>query len=314
MSTCLQKESPNMGIERARRAGRVPFNQGACKKSPQTWGLKVGEWGRCTSTPNPACKKSPQTWGLKDNMLLPLTHERKILAKRVPKHGDWKYRNSVPSYKNLKCNLQKESPNMGIESSSGHLLLYRQSLDLQKESPNMGIERLIAWSDPPWNQPLAKRVPKHGDWKPCSKPPLGKRGFHLQKESPNMGIERITMVVREAFDPAHLAKRVPKHGDWKDCDFVPSHKRCHLAKRVPKHGDWKNKLAYYLNAETRVLQKESPNMGIESSLSWSSVILLLINLQKESPNMGIESAYACFGHHALLALAKRVPKHGDWKS
>ena len=93
-----------------------------------------------STTSSKSCKKSPQTWGLKG---------------LVEKHACL-----------VSGNLQKESPNMGIErvkllSPSGEVY------DLQKESPNMGIER--SWR---FMQLQAEATP-------------------LQKESPNMGIESI---------------------------------------------------------------------------------------------------------------------------
>ena len=87
------------------------------------------------------CKKSPQTWGLKGGL-------------------------SVSSGSKQLLNLQKESPNMGIERTLVANILLASTLVLQKESPNMGIESLNA------------TLHVVGG---C---------LYLQKESPNMGIER----------------------------------------------------------------------------------------------------------------------------
>ena len=130
-----------MGIESVFWYRWSPLFYPACKKSPQTWGLKVLTLEN-DSTPREAylqkespnmgieslgnissdaivtytCKKSPQTWGLK-------AEERGFISPQ-------------PS-------LQKESPNMGIESSGTSMATPMAAGVLQKESPNMGIERLF---------------------------------------------------------------------------------------------------------------------------------------------------------------------------
>ena len=56
-----------MGIERQQIYYPVTDSDNfACKKSPQTWGLKVFALASKKLLSNLTCKKSPQTWGLKD--------------------------------------------------------------------------------------------------------------------------------------------------------------------------------------------------------------------------------------------------------
>ena len=88
----LQKESPDMGIERdVKLIERPDYTvESTCKKSPQTWGLKVRSPVRRLCSLNLSCKKSPQTWGLKGQ-------------------------DGHPPHPHLR-RLQKESPDMGIES------------------------------------------------------------------------------------------------------------------------------------------------------------------------------------------------------
>ena len=54
-----------MGIERY-VTPTSPWGGLACKKSPQTWGLKVESPEERAELAVWPCKKSPQTWGLKD--------------------------------------------------------------------------------------------------------------------------------------------------------------------------------------------------------------------------------------------------------
>ena len=246
-----------MGIERKLMMGFEAKPLLTCKKSPQTWGLKANSKTclrngletlqkespnmgieRLLHSPsnqlqNPACKKSPQTWGLK----VQYPRERFVL---------------------VLVGLQKESPNMGIERQTANT--WRWGGDrLQKESPNMGIEsfspirrattRNLACKKSPqtWGLKvqavfvratrsvvLAKRVPKHGDWKKWKG-----RG--------------------EKWGVQPLAKRVPKHGDWK-----LTHELFHqvgfslLAKRVPKHGDWKPPPRQATTRLRRLACKKSP--------------------------------------------------------
>ncbi len=60
-------------------------------------------------------------------------------------------------------NLQKESPDMGIERDMGFDMFHREIIRLQKESPDMGIESVDDGFKPVLILLLAKRVPRHGD-------------------------------------------------------------------------------------------------------------------------------------------------------
>ena len=127
-----------MGIEsRVHTKNKVKRPERTCKKSPQTWGLKDTFFNLFLLKFLP-CKKSPQTWGLKDTLFFYI-------------HGHYAF-------------LQKESPDMGIESLVHQETPQRPLNVLQKESPDMGIESynilLARKPEPPL---LAKRVPRHGD-------------------------------------------------------------------------------------------------------------------------------------------------------
>ena len=64
---------------------------------------------------------------------------------------------------------------------------------------------------------------------------------------------------------------------------------------------------------TNHLQKESPDMGIESLEQFPKHPDCFLNLQKESPDMGIESS-RLEGGRLLPALAcKKSPQTWGWK-
>ncbi len=101
---------------------------------------------------------------------------------------------------------------MGIESKFHHAPP-RVGFCLQKESPSMGIESSTYGGVFELNEDSCKKSPQawglkgHDTSKHHSTPPPC-----LQKESPSMGIERLYMHVCFLF-LRRLAKRVPKHGD-----------------------------------------------------------------------------------------------------
>ena len=135
-----------------------------------------------------ACKKSPQTWGLK---------------------AFWGFIIGAIWV----MNLQKESPDMGIESRTLLSPLSSPARPLQKESPDMGIERCLVFNAIKLVlDNLQKESPDMGIER-CNPfhPPRPFRQ-NLQKESPDMGIES-GRDLKRVVSLNHLAKRVPRHGD-----------------------------------------------------------------------------------------------------
>ena len=84
----LQKESPNMGIESVYEVLVEFFNFFTCKKSPQTWGLKVNPALPKAPCNLPVLQKESPNMGIERTILKNCAYVVDCLAKRVPKHGD----------------------------------------------------------------------------------------------------------------------------------------------------------------------------------------------------------------------------------